>query len=51
MLRTILIVVLILMLVGVIPVWPYSCTWGYAPCGSLGLVVTILLIVFLLGIL
>ncbi|MBI2560109.1 MAG: DUF3309 domain-containing protein [Planctomycetes bacterium] len=39
MLRTILVVILILILVGVIPVWPYSLAWGYAPCGSLGLVV------------
>jgi hypothetical protein len=48
-LGTILLVVLILMLVGVLPTWPHSRSWGYAPSGGLGLVVVILLILFLMG--
>ena len=46
---TILIVVLILILVGVIPTWPHSRSWGYAPTGGIGLVVVIILILLLLG--
>ena len=48
-LGTILLIVLILMLVGVLPKWPHSRSWGYAPSGGLGLVVLILLILFLMG--
>jgi len=48
-LGTILLVVLILALVGVIPVWPHSRSWGYAPSGGLGIILVILLILFLLG--
>ena len=46
---TILLVVLILMLVGAIPAWPHSKGWGYGPSGGLGLIVTVLLILVLLG--
>ena len=46
---TILLIILILALVGVIPVWPHSKSWGYAPGGVVGLVLIILLILFLLG--
>jgi hypothetical protein len=46
---TILLIILILMLLGVIPVWPHSRSWGYAPGGVLGLIVVILLILLLLG--
>ena len=46
---TILLVLLILMLVGAIPTWPHSKSWGYYPSGGLGLVVLILLILVLLG--
>jgi hypothetical protein len=49
MLYTILIVLLILMLVGALPSWPYARDWGYWPSGSLGLVVLILLILLLAG--
>lgn len=49
MLYTILIVVLILLLIGAIPTWPYSAGWGYGPSGVLGTVLIILLILFLLG--
>jgi hypothetical protein len=46
---TILLVVLILMLVGAIPAWPHSRSWGYYPSGGLGLVLVILLILILRG--
>lgn len=46
---TILLIILILMLVGVLPTWPHSQAWGYAPSGGLGLVVLILLILVLTG--
>ena len=46
---TILLVILILMLLGAIPAWPHSRSWGYGPSGGLGLVVNILLILVLTG--
>ena len=46
---TILIVILILLLLGALPTWPYSSGWGYYPSGGLGLVVLILIILVLLG--
>jgi hypothetical protein len=49
MLITILIVILVLMLVGSLPAWPHSRSWGYYPSGGLGLVVLILLILWLMG--
>ncbi|HWU77366.1 MAG TPA: DUF3309 family protein [Rhodanobacter sp.] len=49
MLMTILIVVLILALIGGLPTWGYSRSWGYAPSGLLGTIVVILLILWLLG--
>jgi len=48
-LGTILLIVLILLLIGAIPAWPHSRSWGYGPSGGLGLVVVILLILLLLG--
>jgi hypothetical protein len=48
-LGTILLIVLILVLIGVIPTWPHSKNWGYAPGGVLGLVVVILLVLVLMG--
>ena len=49
---TILLVILILMLIGVFPVWPHSRSWGYGPSGGLGTILIIsLLILVLLGIL
>jgi hypothetical protein len=47
--RTILLVIIILLLVGALPTWPYSSSWGYFPSGGLGLVLLILLILALLG--
>jgi hypothetical protein len=49
MLGTILLVVLLLLLVGALPTWPYSRDWGYYPGGGLGLLLIILLILVLLG--
>jgi uncharacterized protein DUF3309 len=46
---TILIVLAVLMLLGVIPVWPHSRSWGYGPSGGLGLIVVILVILLLAG--
>jgi len=48
-LGTILLIILILMLLGAIPTWPYSRGWGYGPSGILGTILVILLILFLLG--
>ena len=45
----ILLLILILALVGVIPVWPHSRSWGYAPGGVVGLVVIVLVVLLLLG--
>jgi hypothetical protein len=46
---TILLVILILLLLGALPHWPYSAGWGYYPSGGMGLVVAILLILMLTG--
>jgi hypothetical protein len=46
---TILIILLVLMLIGAFPAWPYSRGWGYYPSGGLGLVVIILVILLLMG--
>jgi hypothetical protein len=47
--RTILIVLLLLLLLGALPTWPYSAGWGYYPSGGLGLVLLILVVLLLLG--
>jgi hypothetical protein len=49
MLGTILIVILILILLGALPTWPYSSGWGYYPSGGIGLVLVILLILVVMG--
>ena len=49
MLGAILIVVLILLLIGSLPTWPYSTGWGYYPSGGLGLIVLIVVILLLFG--
>jgi hypothetical protein len=48
-LGTILLIVLVLMLLGAIPTWPHSRSWGYAPSGVLGLVVVVILVLLLMG--
>ena len=49
MLRLVLLIVLILLILGSVPLWPYSAGWGYGPSGGLGLVLLIVLILVLLG--
>jgi hypothetical protein len=46
---TILIIILILLLIGALPTWPYSSGWGYYPTGGLGLVLLIVIILALMG--
>jgi hypothetical protein len=48
-LGTILLIILILMLIGAIPTWRHSRSWGYAPSGGLGLVVVIIIVLLLMG--
>jgi hypothetical protein len=46
---TILLIILILMLVGALPTWPYSSGWGYYPSGGLGIVLIILIVLLAMG--
>jgi len=48
-LGTILIIVLIVILLGALPTWPYSSRWGYGPSGGLGLILLIIIILMLMG--
>lgn len=48
-LGTILLIIVILLLIGAIPSWPHSRSWGYGPSGILGLILVVLLILFLMG--
>ena len=47
--RAIILIIIVLLLVGALPTWPYSSGWGYYPSGGLGLVLVIILILVLLG--
>jgi hypothetical protein len=49
MLGTILLIILILILIGALPTWPYSSGWGYYPSGGIGLVLIIIVVLLLLG--
>jgi hypothetical protein len=49
MLGTILLIILILALLGMIPVWPHSRSWGYGPSGGVGLIVLIVVVLLLMG--
>jgi hypothetical protein len=49
MLGTIILVLLILMLIGALPAWPHSRSWGYYPSGGVGLLLVILVVLLLLG--
>jgi hypothetical protein len=49
-LGTILIVVLILLLIGALPAWPYSSGWGYGPTGGIGVLLVILIVLLVLGV-
>jgi len=46
---TILVIILVLLLIGALPAWPYSSGWGYWPSGGLGLIVLIIIILALTG--
>jgi len=46
---TILLIILLLMLIGALPTWPYSSSWGYYPSGGLGLILVIVLVLVLVG--
>lgn len=46
---TILLIILVLVLIGAFPAWPYSRSWGYFPSGGLGVVVLVLLVLVLMG--
>jgi len=46
---TILLIVLVLLLIGALPTWPYSSNWGYYPSGGLGLILLIVLVLALTG--
>jgi hypothetical protein len=48
-LGTILLIVVILMLIGVIPAWPHSRSWGYGPSGLLGVVLLVIIVLLVLG--
>ena len=48
-LGTILLIILILILIGSLPTWPYSASWGYYPSSGLGLILIIVLILLLVG--
>jgi hypothetical protein len=47
--RLILLIIIILLLIGALPTWPYSTGWGYYPSGGLGLILVILIILVLVG--
>jgi hypothetical protein len=47
--RTILLILVIILLIGALPTWPYSTGWGYYPSGGLGLVLLILIILAVMG--
>lgn len=51
MLRAVLIIILLLLLIGAFPVWPYSAAWGYYPTGGIGLLLIILLVMIFAGVL
>jgi hypothetical protein len=49
MIGTLLIVILILLVIGALPTWPYNGAWGYGPSGTLGTVLVVLLVLVLIG--
>jgi hypothetical protein len=49
MLGTILLVILIILLIGALPTWPYSGAWGYYPSSGLGIVVVIIVVLLVMG--
>lgn len=51
MLRAILLIILLLLIIGAFPIWPYSTAWGYYPTGGLGVLLLIVLILIFAGVL
>ena len=49
MIRTVLLIILVLLLIGALPTWPYSHAWGYYPSGGLGLILIIVIILVVMG--
>jgi len=49
MLGTVLIIIVVLLVIGALPTWPYSSGWGYYPSGGLGLILLVVLLLLLLG--
>ncbi len=49
MVRTLLLIVLILLIIGALPTWPYSAGWGYYPSGGAGLLLLVLIVVLIFG--
>jgi hypothetical protein len=49
MLRMLLLIILVVILLGALPAWPYSAGWGYYPSGGLGLVLVVVLVLMLMG--
>ena len=47
--RTLLFIIIIILLIGALPTWPYSTGWGYYPSGGLGLILLIIIILVLIG--
>ena len=47
--RLVLLIIVVLLVLGAMPTWPYSAGWGYYPSGGLGLVLIVLLVLFLMG--
>jgi hypothetical protein len=50
MLRTVLLIILVILLIGALPTWPYSAGWGYYPTGGLGTLLVILIVLAVLGV-
>jgi len=48
-LGTILLIILVLFLIGVLPTWPHSANWGYYPSGGLGILLTVVVVLLLMG--
>lgn len=51
MLRTIILIILVLLIIGALPTWPYASGWGYYPSGGLGAILVIVIILLLIGVL
>ncbi|MBS3647699.1 DUF3309 domain-containing protein [Pseudaminobacter sp. 19-2017] len=49
-LTTILLIILVLLLIGAVPAWPYSRGWGYGPSGILGVILVVLIVLMLMGV-